>query len=107
MVESMLPDAFEDLAPFLDWALEWERERTEKKVATAMDETRAFYNAMMLRIDEILGYLEGYFGGEMPARAHRLCLMSQSLVEVVTLVEPYKRRGAVDACDPLRFVGKD
>lgn len=51
--------------------------------------------------------LDDYFGGSMPARAHRLYLMSLSLVEVATLVELYKRPGAVDACDPLRFVRKD
>ncbi len=107
MAESLLPDAFDDLAPFLDWALESERTRTEKKVTAAMDETRAFYDAMMSRIDEILDYLSDHFGGSMPARARRLYLMSLSLVEVATLVELYKRPGAVDACDPLRFVRKD
>ena len=105
--ESLLPDGFEHLAPFLDWALESERERTEKKVTATMDETLAFYNAMMPRIDEILDYLEGYFGGDAPAHARRLYLMSLSLVEVATLVELYKRPGAVDACDPLRFVRRD
>ena len=39
--------------------------------------------------------------------AHRLYLMSLSLVEVATLVELYKQPGAVEACDPLRFVRKD
>ena len=39
-----------------------------------------------------------------PASAHRLFLMSLSLVEVATFVEFYKRREAVEACDPLRFV---
>lgn len=107
MAESLLPDAFDDLAPFLDWALESERARTEKKVTATIDEVRAFYDAMMPRIGEILDYLDGYFGGSMPTRAHRLYLMSLSLVEVATLVELYKRPGAVDACDPLRFVRKD
>ncbi len=35
---------------------------------------------------------------------HRLFLMSLPLVEVVALVELYKRREAVEACDPLRFI---
>lgn len=92
------------VALFLDWALESERERTKKKVAATMDAARAFYSAMRPRIDEILDYLEDYFGGDAPAHARRLYLMSLSLVEVTTLVELYKRPGAVDACDPLRFV---
>lgn len=104
MNEPALPEPFDDLAPFVDWALEPERARAEKKATASMDEISAFYDAMMLRIDEILGYLEGHFGEEMPAPAHRLFLMSLSLVEVATLVELYKRRESVDACDPLRFV---
>lgn len=107
MAESLLPDAFEDLVPFLDWALEPERARTEKKLAATMDETRAFYGAMMSHIDAILDYLDDHFGKELPAPVHRLYLMSLSLVEVATLVELYKRHGTVDACDPLRFVRRD
>lgn len=102
--EPLLPDGFGELAPFADWALEPERARTEKKVAASMDEIRAFYDAMMPRLGEVLACLEVHFGGDMPAEAHRLYLMSLSLVEVATLVELYKRRDAVHACDPLRFV---
>ena len=104
MTESLLPEPFENLTPFLDWALESERARTEKKAESSMEEIRAFYDAMMPRLDELLRHLEDYFGKDLPAPAHRLYLMSLSLVEVSTLVELYKRREAVDACDPLRFV---
>ena len=107
MAESLLPDTFADLVPFLDWALESEQARTKKKMTAPMDETRVFYNAMMPRIDKIRDYLEDYFGEEMPVRKHRLYLMSLSLLEVATLVELYKRPGAVNACDSLRFVRKD
>lgn len=107
MAESPLPAAFEDLTPFLDWALEQERARTTKKVEATMAETSAFYDAMMARIDEILDYLGEFFGEDMPAPARRLYLMSLSLVEIATLVELYERHEAVDACDPLRFVRHD
>ena len=107
MVEPLLPEDFADLLPFLDWSLETERARIEKKAETPMHDIRAFYDAMMARLDEILRYLEGCFGQDMPAPAHRLYLMSLSLVEVATLVELYKRREAVKACDPRRFVPQD
>ena len=106
MNEPLLPEAFGELAPFADWALEPERARTEKREAASMDEIRAFYDAMMLRIDDILAYLEEDFGGDMPAEAHRLYLMSLSLGEIATLVEFYKGREAFDACDPLRYVSQ-
>ena len=104
MSEPLLPDAFGELAPFADWALEPERARSEKKAVASMDEIRAFYDAMMPRIGEVLAYLEDRCRGDVPPEAHRLYLMSLSLVEVATLVELYKRRDAVHACDPLRFV---
>ena len=104
MNEPLLPDAFVELAPFADWALEPERARSEKKAAASMDEIRAFYDAMMPRMGEVLACLEDHGGGDLPAEAHRLYLMSLSLVEIATLVELYKRRESVHACDPLRFV---
>ena len=104
MTEALLPEGFVDLAPYLDWALEPERARTAKKVASSMEELRAFYDAMMPRLDEIIAYLDGVADGdERPAPAHRLYLLSLSLVEVANLVEIYKRREVIEACDPLHF----
>lgn len=100
----LLPARFDGLAPFAHWALEPERARTAQRVAASMEEIRAFYDAMMQRIDEILDYLERHYGDNMPAPVHRLFLMSLSLVEVVALVELYGRREVIDACDPLRFI---
>lgn len=48
----------------------------EKKVAASMEEISVFYGAMMRRIDQIVDYLDGYFGRDMPASAHRLFLRS-------------------------------
>ena len=106
MGEDMLPEGFEDLAPFLGWALEPERARTAKKAESPMEEIRAFYDAMMPRLRDILRHLEPCFGEDMPAPTRNLYLLSLSLVEVSTLVELYKRREAVDACDPLRYVAQ-
>ena len=104
MAEAPLPQGFEDLASFLDWALEPERARTAKKVESSMAELRAYYDAMMPRLEEIIACLDGLPGGdERPAPAHRLYLMSLSLVEIANLVEIYKRREVVEACDPLHF----
>ena len=103
MTEPALPEPFEDLAPFVDWALETERARTEKKVGASMDEVRAFYDAVLPRLDAMIEHLEGFSDGDMPAPAHRLYLMALSLVEVASLVEHYGQREAIEACDPLRY----
>ena len=102
MTEALLPDGFADLAPWADWALEPERARTAKKAASSMEEIRAFYDAMMPRLEEIMAYLDGVPAGE-ERPAHRLHLLSLSLVEVANLVEIYKRREIIEACDPLDF----
>ena len=103
VTEAMLPEPFADLAPWLDWALESERARTAKKVASSMEELRAFYDALMPRMEEIVAHLEGFAGGAMPAPAHRLYLLTLSLVEIANLVEIYKRREIIEASDPLHF----
>ena len=104
MAEAQLPEGFGDLAPYLDWALEPERARTAKKVASSMEKIGAFYDALMPRLDEIIAYLDNAGDGdERPAPAHRLYLLSLSLVEVANLVEIYKRHEIIEACDPLHF----
>lgn len=104
MAASELPAPFQELVPFANWALQPERARTELRLTSTMEEIQAFYDAMMQRIDEILDYLEEWSGEDMPPPAYRLFLMSLSLVEVVPLIELYKRLEAIDACDPRRFV---
>ena len=101
----MLPEAFADLDPHLDWALEPERARTAKKAASSMEEIRAFYDAMMPRLEEIMAYLDGAPARRREAggRRYRLHLLALSLVEVANLVEIYKRREIIEACDPLDF----
>ncbi len=103
MSEAALPEAFKDLAPWLDWALEPERARTAKKVASSMEELRAFYDAVMPRMEEIIAYLDSVPSDDRSAPAHRLYLLTLSLVEVANLVELYKRREVIEACDPLHF----
>ena len=103
MTKPVLPDGFQDLAPWLDWALEPERARTEKREASSMAEIRAFYDAVLPRMEEMIRYLEDFRDGDMTEPARRLYLISLSLVEVANLVELYKRREVVEACDPLRY----
>ena len=103
MTEPALPEPFEDLAPFVDWALETERARTEKKVGGSMDEIRVFHDSVLPRLDAMIEHLEGFSDGDMPAPEHRLYLMALSLVEVASLVEHYGQREVIEACDPLRY----
>ena len=98
-----LPEGFADLAPWLGWALEPERARTAKRVASSMEDIRAFYDAALPRLEAMIRHLEDFRDGEMPPPEHRLYLIALSLVEVANLVELYKRPEAIEACDPLRY----
>ena len=104
MTDPGLPKPFANLEPFLDWALESEHERTGRKVTSSMDDMRAFYDAMMSRIDEVLDHLDRNWGEDMPDAERRLYLLALSLVEVSTLVEFHGQRESGRACDPMRFV---
>jgi len=99
-----LPTAFASLEPHLGWALESERERLDRKLASSADEIRSFYDAMMRQINEVLDHLDGNWGEEMSAPDRRLQLLLLSLVEVSTLVELYGLRKPANACDQRRFV---
>lgn len=99
-----LPAAFQDLAPFLPWALSKEQERTAKRLASSQEEILAFYNAMLLRIDAITTYLKQFPLNGMPAEAETLFHLSLSLIEVANAVEMYKQPRLPLGFDPARFV---
>ena len=101
--EPGLPEEFRDLLPYLDWALEPERARTEKRVSSSMESIRDFYDAVMPRLEAMILHLEDFRDGPKPAPAQRLYLISLSLVEIANLVELYKRREVFEGCDPLRY----
>ena len=103
MTGQSLPAPFADLEPFIDWSLERERERTEKREASTMDEVRAFYDAVFPRMEKIVEHLDGFPFDALPEQEHRLFLLTLSVVEVSNLVERYKRREAITAVSPLDY----
>ncbi len=103
MTDHSLPAAFSDLEPFTGWALARERQRTEKREASTMDEVRAFYDAVFPRMEEIVAHLDGFPLDALPEKEERLFLLTLSLVEVSNLVERYKRREAIIAVSPLDY----
>jgi nitric oxide reductase activation protein len=103
MIVQTLPESFLDLEPLIDWSLERERQRTEKREASTMDEVRAFYDAVFPRMEEIVAHLDAFPLDALPEKEQRLFLLTLSLVEVSNLVERYKRREAIIAVSPLDY----
>ncbi len=103
MTAQSLPAPFAGLEPFIDWSLTRERERTEKREASTVEEVRAFYDAVFPRMEEIVKHLDAFPFDALPEKEYRLYLLTLSLVEVSNLVERYKRREAIIAVSPLDY----
>lgn len=88
MTNRYVPDRFEDLNAFAEtWALATEAERNAKRRSSTMEEIRAFYHAMLSRMDEIVAYLNQYPLDNMPEEATRLLYLALSFMEVSPAVE--------------------
>jgi len=104
MTERLLPDQFQDLAPFLSWALATERERSAKRQSSTMAEINAFYQALFPRMKEILPFLDQFTAEDVPVDVQRLFYLTLSLAEVAPAVENYGQPRVIDGYDVARFV---
>ena len=98
-----LPEAFHDLEPWLEWSLATEGERSAKRQSSSMAELRAFYAAMLARMEEILAHLEQFPPNKLPPEAERLLLMTLSLAEAAPAVELFGQASVVDGYDITRL----
>jgi hypothetical protein len=102
--DKRLPEPFRDLGKYLEWALPTERERTAKRHASSMQEIRAFYDAMVVRLEEILQHLSRFSLENVPDDANTLLLLTMSLAEVAPAVENFGQPDVVDGYQWSRFV---
>jgi hypothetical protein len=104
MAEQQLPKHFAELEPFLGWSLATERERTAKRQTRSMPEIKAFYDAMLPRLGEILNYLNGFSQEQIPDEVRRLFFLSLSLAEIAPAVENFGQPSVIDGYDYSRFI---
>ncbi len=104
MSDHLLPPAFAELEPFVDWSLATESERLQKRLDSSMDEIRAFYSAMLGRIEEMLEYLNGFPLDQLNEPEQRLMNMTLSLAEIWVAVELYNQPDHPFGFDMRRFV---
>jgi hypothetical protein len=77
-----LPEQFAELAPFVeDWAQPTERERYRKLHTSTIQELRAFYDAMLPRMDAILDWLDQFDVNELPPDARTLYELAMTFAE--------------------------
>jgi len=104
MTERQLPESFQDLTPYLAWALATERERSAKRQSSTMTEIKAFSDAMLARMEEVLPYLAQFPPEQVPADVQRLFLLTLSLAEVAPAVENFGQPSVVQGYDVARFI---
>lgn len=103
-----LPDVFADLAPFAPvWALDTETKRNMQRHAASMDEIKAFGDAILPRVDDIVAYLNGFALDALPPDGAVLMQMLLSLAEIAPALEFYGQQAVIDGYDPRRFVASE
>ena len=112
MSDKALPEQFKDLEPLVEaWTLETERERNGKRLASTMEQIRAFYDALVPRAGAVLEYLTHYPcsdapGGvdALPDPQRRLVNLMLMLAEVAPAVETFGERAVIGGFEASRFV---
>jgi len=104
MTRQLLPERFAELEPFVSWSLATERERTAKRHTSDMAAIRAFYDAMLPRLGEILRYLDDFPPEDVPDEVRPLFLLALSLAEIAPAVENFGQPSVLDGYDYSRFI---
>lgn len=99
-----LPAEFRELEVFVPkWALAREIDRSTARWTSAMEELRAFYDAMLPRLDAIIDHLNKFSLDEMPAAERRLFHLSLSMAEIADAVEIFGVPEVPYAFNPARY----
>lgn len=105
MSDQTLPQGFQDLEGFVAaWSRASERERNRQRLSSSMPEIQALYDALLPRMDAIIGFLNTQPLNDMSEEARRLFHLSLSLAEIAPAVEFYKQPEVIDGFPPERFV---
>jgi hypothetical protein len=100
MTVPRLPSEFDDLEPFVDrWCLATERERYARRLASSIEEMKAFYDAMFPRVHTALEHCERFPLDDMPEDATRLLRLVHSFVMVSFPVEVWGQPRIPDTGD--------
>jgi hypothetical protein len=83
-----LPVQFAELEQFVEWMISDELGRHRKRIGSGMEDLRRFYDAMLPRMDEIMGVLKQYpVDSAPPPEVHNLYFLALSFMEVSLPIE--------------------
>jgi len=108
-MNTTLPKGFEDIAAYADrWSLGSHDERYVARREASREELKAFYDAILPRMEEILDLADQYPLGEMPEDVANLFYMALSIAEISPHIELYGGDPMVPhAFEESRFVAVD
>jgi hypothetical protein len=97
MTDALLPPEFSDLEPWAaTWCLATEPDRWARRLASSMEEMRAFYDAFFPRAERAIAWCDRFPLDDMPADAERLLQLLHSLLMVSYAVEVWKQPEVVN-----------
>ena len=104
MLEQALPEAFTDLQHLAaDWALSTEAERNRKRLITSIDDLQLFYDAVLPRMEAIVGYLNQFPLNALPTDAQALLNLALAFMEVSTAIELFGSARVPHGFEPERY----
>lgn len=103
-----LPKKFETLEPFAAiWALPTQNQRQQRRISSSRGELKAFYDAILPLIDDIIAYVDGFPLDQLPRAAQPVFHLALSLAEVAPHIELYGGDPKVPhSFDERRFVAE-
>lgn len=90
--EQTFPAEFADLEPFRHWVVPTEAERIRLRTSRSDEELKAFYDAMLPRMDDVARHLNQFPLDGMPEDARRLFDLAKALMEIAITVERGRSR---------------
>ena len=97
----LLPAGFEELEPFLaTWGAMTTAERMTHRCESPIEETRAFYDAMIARAEDAIALIEQHPLYDLPEDVGALCRLVLALAQASIAVEIYGQSRAPDTPYP-------
>ena len=104
MPKSLLPTQFQELEQWIAWSLPTEQERSARRQASTMNDLKAFYDAMLARMEAVLPYLDQFSVEDLPEDATRLFYLTLSLAEIAPAIEQFGQPSVVDGYEVKRLM---
>ena len=102
---TLLPKEFADLEDLAaNWALAEEKDRVYRRKNSSIEEMKAFYDVMLVRVDDVMAHLNQFPLDALPADARNLLNLCLSFAEVSTSVEYFNQPEVIYGFDPTRFL---